>query len=402
MPQQPPTGYAPLSVPACTGQPVSLDLSTATGGGDPHWVVSGPAGGGIQPTHVVLSFWKALPDNWIQPGSSTISISHPSGYYTYTIWFNIPCTIDSYTNLRVAGNFSADDVGTIYLNGTALAPCGPCFGGPAAGTPFTGSNLHQGLNSLSVYVNNIGGQSGAAVVARLLGQCGEVCLLPDSGLLKICKVAGPGVALGTPFVFTAGAAGVTVAAGSGPGGTCVVGPSLPIGSTVTVRETIPSGYGVSAIAVAPPSRQAGTPNLPAGSVGVTIGSGVTEVTFTDEKRTGYLEICKRGNVSGSFTFLVGGIAAPFVVPAGGCSPAIELPAGQVTITEPLSSSTLLLGCSTIPATRQVSCNTIHQTSVVTIVAGDISTQTIAVVTNQSGTIGPGPDHSDLHPPLVQQ
>ena len=43
------------------------------------------------------------------------------------------------------------------------------------------------------------------------------------------------------------------------------------------------------------------------------------VTFTD-KHTGFLEICKKGDVTGSFTFSVSpGALGPFVVPAGASS-----------------------------------------------------------------------------------
>jgi hypothetical protein len=208
----------------------------------------------------------------------------------------------------------------------------------------------------------------------------------DRGLLKICKVAGPGVAVGTSFSFTAsGSNSFTVPAGPTPGGTCVVGPSFPVGSTVTVTETIPPGDTVSSITVAPPSQLvSGTLNLAAGSVSVTMGSGVTEVTFTDENRTGFLEICKQGKVTGSFSFMVspGGLG-PFVVPAGACSPAIAVVAGPVVITEqPTAGTAMTAGCSTIPPGQQGPCNPGAHTSTVTIVPGDVSTMTIAFVTNK--------------------
>lgn len=202
------------------------------------------------------------------------------------------------------------------------------------------------------------------------------------GLLKVCKVADLGVAVGTSFSFTAGSSTFTVPAGPAPGGTCVVGPTFTVGSTVTVAETIPPGHVVSSITVAPPSQLVGTPNLAAGSVNITIGSGVTEVTFTD-KRTGFIEICKNGHVRGNFTFTVnpGGLG-PFVVPAGACSPAIEVAAGSVMIQEMPTTGTTMFGCSTIPAGNQVACNTVAQTSTVTVVPGNVSAMTIAFVTNR--------------------
>jgi hypothetical protein len=202
------------------------------------------------------------------------------------------------------------------------------------------------------------------------------------GVLKVCKVAGPGVAVGTSFSFTVGGNTFTVPAGPTPGGTCVVGPSFPVGSNVTVAETIPAGDTVASITVAPPGQLVGTPNLAGGSVNITIGSGVTEVTYTD-KRTGFLEICKNGEVGGNFTFSVnpGGLG-PFVVPAGACSPAIEVAAGPVIINELPTPGAIMVGCATIPASQQGSCNPGAQTSTVTVVPGDVSTMTIAFVTNR--------------------
>jgi hypothetical protein len=197
----------------------------------------------------------------------------------------------------------------------------------------------------------------------------------QKGLLKICKVAGPGIAVGTPFSFTAGGNTVgPVPAGPSPGGTCVLGPTFPVGSTITVAETpIPTGDIVSNIVVAPPGQS--TIHLGAGSVDVTIGTGVTEVTFTD-KRTGFLEICKTGPVTGNFT--VGGLG-PFVVPAGACSPAIEVAAGSVVITEQPPPGIVITASDTIPAGNQLSFGLV--TSTVNVVPGDISTMTIALITN---------------------
>jgi hypothetical protein len=137
----------------------------------------------------------------------------------------------------------------------------------------------------------------------ILARGKDLTAVDGKGLLKICKVAGTGVSVGTPFKFTAGSSTVTVPAGPPPGGTCVVGPSFPAGTSVTVAETIPAGHLVSSIHVAPVSQLVGTPSLLAGSVDLSIGSGVTEVTFTDA-RTGFIEICKRGEVRGDFKFVV--------------------------------------------------------------------------------------------------
>ena len=159
----------------------------------------------------------------------------------------------------------------------------------------------------------------------------------------------------------------------------MLGPRLPVGSTVAVAETLQTGITVSSIVVAPANRLVGSPNLAGGSVNVSIGSGVTEVTFTD-KKTGYLEICKKGDAAGSFTVNPGGLG-PFTVPAGACSPAIEVVAGPVVIQEVPTPGASLSGCATIPVNQQGACDPKAQTSTVTVVPGDISTMTIAVITN---------------------
>jgi hypothetical protein len=105
------------------------------------------------------------------------------------------------------------------------------------------------------------------------------------GTLKICKIAGNGVTVGTPFTFTASDGTTqhmdTVNAGPAPGGNCVIDGTWPVNDPVTVTEThIPPGVSVSSITVEPPDR-GGPPNLQGGYVIVTIGNGFTEVDFTD-------------------------------------------------------------------------------------------------------------------------
>jgi hypothetical protein len=105
------------------------------------------------------------------------------------------------------------------------------------------------------------------------------------GQLKICKVAGQGVAVGTLFYFTA-TDGTTqrmdqVEAGPGPGGYCVVDGTWPVNDLVTITETnIPAGVSVSNITFN--GGLAGACNPPASYCGAgTIISGINEATFTD-------------------------------------------------------------------------------------------------------------------------
>ncbi len=107
----------------------------------------------------------------------------------------------------------------------------------------------------------------------------------ELALVKICKVAGAGVAVGTNVSFTAGTIAVSVPAGSPPGGTCAVAGWFPVATNLVISETVPFGTEVSSITVAPGDRLVGSPNPAGGSVVVRVGSGATEVTFTNRVPT---------------------------------------------------------------------------------------------------------------------
>jgi hypothetical protein len=114
----------------------------------------------------------------------------------------------------------------------------------------------------------------------------------STGQLKICKIAGSGVPLGTSFNFTATspatATGPAItqnyAVTAGPaseGGNCVIDSStFPMGTQVTVAEVLPGLsfyiYNVAS-AVAPAGTTGGR------SIAATIGIGYTEVTFTNSR-----------------------------------------------------------------------------------------------------------------------
>jgi hypothetical protein len=212
------------------------------------------------------------------------------------------------------------------------------------------------------------------------------------GILKGCKVASYGVPVGTLFTFTYtdpyGSGTVTIPAGPEPGGYCKISKPLPFNTIVAIKETPLGGYAVSNIEVAPASRIAVPPDPLAGTVSVKIGSGVTEVTYTNHsQKAGYLEICKQSApgavpLTGNFTFTVNpGNIGPIVVPVGFCSPPIEVPAGTLTIKETPRPGTKMVSCAAIPASRQGPCNLTAGTSTVTVPAGVISTQTIATITD---------------------
>lgn len=180
-------------------------------------------------------------------------------------------------------------------------------------------------------------------------------LVPTTfGQLKICKIAGAGITVGTNFTITAGSQAYTVPAGpASEGGYCILDGTFPVGTAVTVTETIPTADLVSAITVAPADR-GGAPNLTTGSVIVTIGTGFTEVAFTNIVKppaTGTLQICKvagAGITAGTnFSFTVSGTGVtttPIIVAAGACSTAsfLTFPVSTVlTVTETIPSGDVI-------------------------------------------------------------
>lgn len=235
----------------------------------------------------------------------------------------------------------------------------------------------------------------------------EVHRLPATAggdsVLKICKVAGDGVEAGTEFTFSTTVPGTpdrstTVPAGPGPGGWCKVAGTYATGSHVMVIESA-LGYVVPRIDIEPPA--AGKSDTANKQADLQLGPGVTEVTFINELHTGYLEICKTGDVTGTYTFSVDG-GGNVSVPAGACSPALQVTAGAVNITE-TTAGAVVANCYTLPASRQGACNKPGRVSTVTVVPGDISTQTIAYIENgeciETAADRCGKTNGDHPPPL---
>jgi hypothetical protein len=98
---------------------------------------------------------------------------------------------------------------------------------------------------------------------------------PPPPTLRVCKVAGPGVKLGTEFAFTVGTTKTTAKAGS-----CSAPLTLPAGD-VTVTETAATGFAVTAITV----KGVGTlvsSDVAKGTAVVKVASGATDVSFTNK------------------------------------------------------------------------------------------------------------------------
>jgi hypothetical protein len=213
----------------------------------------------------------------------------------------------------------------------------------------------------------------------------------QTGQLKICKVAGPGIEVGQSFNFTASAksaAGApsttkySVEAGPGPQGYCTLAGTYPVGTQVTVKETLPKGDYTS-IKVQPPSN-AGAQT--ASSVAVTIGQGVTEVTFTNTTtKPGFI----LGASPTSVTIAAGATATSTitVTPVGGFAGNVSmsasgLPKGVKASFSPNPTTT------TSTVTFSAGTTTPAGTSTVTIVgkSGMTSATTTISLTVQGATV----------------
>ena len=192
------------------------------------------------------------------------------------------------------------------------------------------------------------------------------------------------------------------------GGLCVLAGQFPLNTQVTVQETIPAGIVVSRIEVKPDGRVV-SKNVTLGKVVIKIGTGVTEVIFTNRTAgtptatpkptrtpgaptataappTGRLQICKEADgtgVTGNFTFTFAGKTR--TIPVGTCTSLISVPVGPLTITEVARAGYVVSDIYTIPADRLISENLAARTANVTIVQGNASTQTIVILRNRAQT-----------------
>jgi hypothetical protein len=136
---------------------------------------------------------------------------------------------------------------------------------------------------------------------------------PPTGTLKVCKVAGPGVAIGAEFKFTVGAVATTAKAGA-----CSAPVTLPVGN-VTVKETATAGLAVSAIAVTGTGALVSSDKA-TGTAVVKVAVGASTVTYTNVKPgvtgcvrgdgyyKGHPDVVKKLVTANGGTLLIGGVA----------------------------------------------------------------------------------------------
>ena len=237
----------------------------------------------------------------------------------------------------------------------------------------------------------------------------------ELGQLKVCKSAGAGVTAGQFFTINVNNTSYNVPAGPTDGGYCVLAGQFPLNSDVTIREVISAGYVVSNIEVKPD--RAVSTDVTSGTAVIEIGSGVTEVIFTNRASglptptlgpsntptatpncapnctptstptpKGRLQICKEADgpgVSGYFSFNFANRSK--TVPTGACSALITVDAGTLTINEVAQAGYKVTDVYTIPANRLIRKNLSARSATVTIVQGNASSQTIVVFRNQAET-----------------
>ena len=381
------------------GTPVTIPAGPAPGGfcSTPLVVPSQPARiNETIPPGTALASVRTTPDagllisSDLAAGAATVSVK-PGGQTIATFVNTIPAgqTMGFLQICKVAG--SGVVIGTTFLFNVAGTPitvragppslgsCSPVLTLPAgqvqiaetlpSGTVMTdvstqpspellvGSNLTAGTATVIV---TAGRQTTATFVDAIVS---DVSL----GTLEICKIGGAGVAPGASFSFNVGGTPLTV-----PAGSCVAAGTFPVGASIVVAEAPSLGTIVSAISVLPPDRQ-GAVNLSGGTLNVTIGTGLTEVDFTNTAGgLGLLKVCKiagSGVTPGTrFSFAMG--ATGFVVPAAYCVHNGLLPVGTVvTITEIYSPAAMASAISVLPASQQGAVDLAAQTVTATIGAG---------------------------------
>ena len=235
--------------------------------------------------------------------------------------------------------------------------------------------------------------------------------------LKICQAAGNGIPQGQVFTIQVGNTAYNV-----PAGYCVLAGQFLLNMQVTVQQDIPSDYFVSRIEVRPEARTV-SKDLSTGMVVVSMGSGVTEIIFTNRIvgtptatpdlgstprptrtptatpncapnctptptpiPTGRMQICKEADgegVNGNFIFRYNTRSKS--VPVGACTLMFSIKAGTVTVTEDARAGYVVSDIYTIPADRLVSKDINNRSVTVSIVTGNTSTQTIVIFVNQAVT-----------------
>lgn len=120
-----------------------------------------------------------------------------------------------------------------------------------------------------------------AVAAPALATSSPTATAVESGTLNICNTSGtPPISIALTYSLSAPAsAGGSQVLSASPG-TCTVNIWYPVGTSVTVLETIPAGFAVTAITIGGGESTIAQSVPSAGMAVVTIGNGNSTLTFT--------------------------------------------------------------------------------------------------------------------------
>ena len=282
------------------------------------------------------------------------------------------------TGVLAGANFAFNAAGT-QVNVAAGACSTPLIvpAGPATivETLPAGGSLTSVSTSPVVALVSSNLAAGSAIVTINVGGLTTATFTNTAilGSLQICKVAGAGVSIGSNFTFNVGGTLVSIPAGPAPNGNCSQSLQFPVGTFVMVAENASIGTVVSAITVVPVANQ-GVVSLPGGMVVVTIGTGATNVVFTNiAGGFGLLKVCKIAGagvaVGTNFSFVRPG-GASFTVPAGYCVSQGLAPIGTViTVSELFSATTVASAISVLPAAQQGVVDLANRTVTATIGVG---------------------------------
>lgn len=273
------------------------------------------------------------------------------------------------TGSGLTGSFTFTVSGPMGFTKSETVPVGACsdsFQVPAGtdevdevGTNNTDVVSESTIPANDLVTDNLAAGTSEVNVAQGSTDSNEtiVTFVNSSSRLKICKIAGDYQLNGTIYQFTAGTASVTAVAEPAPGGCVLVPTPFPGGTVISIQEGIVSGTAVSAIDVSDNRAVPGSVDLANRKVSVVLGSGETDVTYTNKIASpGLLKVCKNagpGVSSGQmFAFTIG--SQTLSVPAGFCNIAGNFAFDSTqTITETPTAGLSVIGESVDPAADMV-------------------------------------------------
>lgn len=164
------------------------------------------------------------------------------------------------------------------------------------------------------------------------------------GNLELCKVAGAGVAAGTPFTFTVKIGANAPQPVTVPAGQCAILENIPAGTHVVISETLPAGVELEEISCDPASAC----TIAGGIVTVVVPAGpgvAVEVTFKN-KSIGELKLCKVAGegVPAGLTFSFTVVALPNGTPS-----TVTVAAGECKAIGSFPNSTTVQITESVPA-----------------------------------------------------